>query len=55
MNLLSTLAPIVAPVFLIALGGYVWARAGEPFDHALITRLITIIGAPALISRPWRA
>ena len=49
MNLLSTLAPIVAPVFLIALGGYVWARAGEPFDHALITRLITIIGAPALI------
>ena len=55
MNLLSTLAPIVAPVFLIALGGYVWARAGEPFDHALITRLITIvIGAPALI-RPWRA
>jgi predicted permease len=49
MNLLSTLAPIVTPVFLVALLGYVWARAGEPFDHALITRLITIVGAPALV------
>jgi hypothetical protein len=28
MNLIATLAPVVAPVFLIALGGYVWARAG---------------------------
>ncbi|MGO9487063.1 MAG: AEC family transporter [Rhodomicrobium sp.] len=49
MNLLPTLAAIVAPVFLIALGGYVWARTGQPFDHVLVTRLITIVGAPALV------
>jgi malate permease and related proteins len=49
MNLLATLAPVVAPVFLIALGGYLWVRAGQPFDHALVTKLIAFIGAPALI------
>ena len=49
MSLLATLAPIVAPVFLVALGGYIWARTGQPFDHALVTRLITIVGAPALV------
>jgi malate permease and related proteins len=49
MNLIATLAPVVAPVFLIAAGGYAWARAGQPFDHALVTRLIAAIGAPALV------
>jgi malate permease and related proteins len=49
MNLIATLAPVVAPVFLIAAGGYAWARAGQPFDHALVTRLIAVIGAPALV------
>ncbi len=49
MNLLPVLAPILAPVFLTAAGGYAWARSGLPFDHTFVTRLITIIGAPALV------
>ncbi len=49
MNVLPALAPILAPVFLTAAGGYVWTRAGQPFDHAFVTRLITSIGAPALV------
>lgn len=49
MNLLSSLAPVVTPVFLIALGGYIWARTRQPFDHVLITRLVTLIGAPSLV------
>ncbi len=49
MNLLQALAPILAPVFLTALGGYLWARAGQPFDHTFVTQLITIVGAPALV------
>jgi malate permease and related proteins len=49
MNQLSTLAAIVAPVFLTALMGFVWARTRQPFDHALITRLVTLVGSPALV------
>jgi len=49
MNQLTILASIVAPVFLTALAGFVWARTRQPFDHALITRLVTLVGAPALV------
>ncbi len=49
MTLLPALAAVVAPVFLIAFGGYLWARSRQPFDHDLVTRLVTWIGAPAMV------
>ncbi|MEQ9448013.1 MAG: AEC family transporter, partial [Rhodospirillaceae bacterium] len=40
---------IIAPVFLIALVGYVWRARRMPFDTAMITDLVTYIGAPCLV------
>lgn len=40
---------ITAPVFLLALVGYLWARSGQPFDTEFVTRLVVTIGSPALI------
>lgn len=40
---------IVAPVFLLALAGYVWARRGAPFDIAFVTRLSLGLSLPCLI------
>ena len=39
----------IAPVFLIAAVGYVWRRSRMPFDTAMITDLVTYIGAPCLL------
>ena len=49
MTLLPALAAVVAPVFLIAFGGYLWSRTRQPFDHDLVTRLVTWAGAPAMV------
>ncbi|MGD9538352.1 MAG: AEC family transporter [Alphaproteobacteria bacterium] len=40
---------IVAPVFLCAGVGYGWRRAKQPYDTALVTRLVSLVGAPCLI------
>jgi predicted permease len=40
---------IVAPVFLCAGVGYAWRRFRQPYDTALVTRLVSIVGAPCLI------
>jgi predicted permease len=40
---------IVAPVFLCAGVGYGWKRARQPYDAALVTRLVSYVGAPCLI------
>lgn len=40
---------ITAPVFLLALVGFVWAKSGQPFDTEFVTRLVVTIGTPALI------
>jgi predicted permease len=40
---------ITAPVFLIALVGYVWRRAGLHFDIAFVSRLSMQVSVPALI------
>ena len=45
----ANLAPVLAPVFLTILFGYLWARAGQPFDRDLVSRLVMAIGAPCLI------
>jgi predicted permease len=40
---------ITAPVFLLTLAGYVWARLEMPFDLAFITRLSLSFSVPCLI------
>jgi len=40
---------IIAPVFLIAALGYVWARLKMPFDTNVISTLVLNIGAPCLL------
>jgi hypothetical protein len=40
---------IIAPVFLIAAIGYVWARQKMPFDHNMVSALVLHIGAPCLL------
>lgn len=40
---------IIAPLFICALLGYVWARSGQPFDSQFVSLLVMNIGAPCLI------
>ncbi len=43
------LIPIITPVVICALIGYVWARSGLPFEREFLTRIIMNIGSPCLI------
>lgn len=45
----ATLGPVVAPIFICAGLGWAWARLGRPFDMAMVTALVTYIGAPCLV------
>lgn len=47
--MLGELLGIVVPVYLCAAVGFFWARSGRPYDTALITDLITTVGAPCLV------
>ncbi|EKF76044.1 hypothetical protein A11A3_01080 [Alcanivorax hongdengensis A-11-3] len=47
--MLATIWTIIAPVLLCAGLGYVWARAGRPFDTAMVTSLVTTVSTPCLI------
>ena len=47
--LYEQLIPIITPVVVCALAGYLWARAGWTFDREFVTRMIMNIGAPALV------
>lgn len=40
---------IIAPVFICAAIGFVWARRGRDYDVELVTTLVTNIGAPCLV------
>lgn len=40
---------VVAPVFLIGLIGFVWARRGLPFDTNQVGALVVNIGAPCMV------
>ena len=51
LSAFATILAIVAPVFACAGLGFVWARTGRPYDRALITALISNIGAPCLVFR----
>jgi predicted permease len=47
--LVSEIATIVAPVLLIALVGFIWARSGAKFDTGMITSLVMLLGTPCLV------
>ncbi|MDI9848756.1 AEC family transporter [Rhodoblastus sp. 17X3] len=49
VTLLASLAGIAAPVMLVTGAGYVWRWRGLPFDHEFVTRIVTRLGAPALV------
>ncbi len=40
---------VVAPVFIIAAIGYLWARREQPFDTATVSSLVMFVGSPCLI------
>ncbi len=45
----ALLIPILAPVFIITLLGYSWARLAIPFQRDFVTGLVMNIGVPCLI------
>ncbi len=45
----SQLFSIIAPVFICAGIGFVWARMGRPYDAELVTALAVSIGTPCLV------
>ncbi len=49
IQLLGDLLATIAPVLITVAVGFVWGRAGLPFDTNQITRLITLVGTPCLI------
>ena len=49
MNLILTVAEVVAPVFLLATIGYVWMRLGFEYRVQFVTRLAMTLGVPCLI------
>ena len=47
--MLFQILDITAPIFLLALAGWVWARLGRPFDLDFVTRLSLSFSVPCLI------
>jgi len=45
------LLSVVAPVFIVALVGLLWARSGAHFDEASVSRLVLNVGIPCLVFR----
>jgi hypothetical protein len=45
----QTVVPVLTPVLVSVSIGWVWARAGRPYDSALISQLVMGIGAPCLV------
>lgn len=48
MELISGIAAVVAPVFLISLAGFIWVKRGLPFDQGMVTQLAVQIATPCL-------
>lgn len=49
MELIAPLVAVAAPVLLVSLVGYIWGWRKLPFDHDFVTRIVTVVGAPALV------
>ncbi|GAB2175165.1 AEC family transporter [Dongia sp. agr-C8] len=48
--MLQQLAAVILPVVVIAGIGYAWSRLKRPFDNALVTQLVSMIGSPCLVA-----
>ena len=48
-DLITILFNIVTPVLACAAIGYGWSRAGQPFDKAMVGKLVMFIGVPCLV------
>ena len=49
MNLILTVLEVVAPVFLLALVGFCWVKAGFEYSVEFVTRLSMTLAVPCLI------
>jgi len=49
MPLILQIVEIIAPVFLLALVGWVWVRTGNRYELEFVTRLVMNVSAPCLI------
>jgi predicted permease len=49
VTLLITVLQIVAPVFLLALIGFVWVKRGHEYRVAFVTQLAMSLSVPCLI------
>ncbi len=49
LAIILQLIEILAPVFICVALGVAWVRSGEGFDTAMVTKLVTVIGTPALV------
>ena len=49
MNLLLTVLEIVAPVFLLALIGFVWVKRGCEYKVEFVTRLAMTLSVPCMV------
>jgi hypothetical protein len=48
-HVIAEVAAVLAPVFSIAVLGYVWRRSGAAFDLEFVTRLIMNVAGPCLV------
>lgn len=49
MNLVLTVAEVTAPVFLLALAGFVWVKLGFDYSVQFVTRIAMTLSLPCLI------
>lgn len=49
MQILQILFDVVAPVFLVAFVGYLWARSGQKLDAAFVAVMVNTVATPCLI------
>lgn len=49
MELIADIAAVVAPVFVISLIGYIWAKAKLPFDQTMVLQIIVLVSTPCLV------
>lgn len=47
--MIGELFTIIAPVFICASIGFIWARLGVHYDSAFVTRIVMFIGMPCLV------
>lgn len=47
--MLTSVLPVIAPIFACVAVGYFWKLFKQPFDTQMVSRLVMMVGAPALI------